>query len=137
MAKIGIDCKLYQGVAGSLATTEIGNVKDVTINLELGEEDATTREAQGWEVTEPILFSASLEFEMLWKPTDANFTALRTAFFSRAAIALAALDGASGQGLDADFRIVKFTRNEPIKGLVSVSVTAKPVFETRAPSWKT
>lgn len=136
MAKIGLDCKLYIGAAGALASTEIGNVRDVTLNLEIGEEDATTREAEGWEVTELILFSASLEFEILWKTTDANFTTLRQAFFNKAAVALAALDGAGGQGLDADFKIAKFTRSEPIKGIVTASVTAKPVYLTRAPSWK-
>jgi hypothetical protein len=136
MALIGLNCKLYVGAAGSLATTEIGNVRDVTLNLEVAEEDATTREAQGWEVTELILFSASLEFQILWKTTDANFTTLRTAFFAKSAVALAALDGAAGQGLDADFKISKFTRTEPIKGIVVADITAKPVFLTRAPTWK-
>lgn len=135
--KIGLNCKFYRGAAGATAGTEIQNVKDLTMNLEVTEEDATTREGDGWETPEPILFRMSLEWEMNWKPGDANFQALRQAFFAKSAIALAALDGVGGEGIDADFKIFKFARSEPVAGIVKVSVTAKPVYVTRSPNWKT
>ncbi|HUT10072.1 MAG TPA: hypothetical protein VMY35_17355 [Phycisphaerae bacterium] len=133
--RIGLDCKFYRGPAGALASLEVKNVKELTLVLELTEEEATTREAEGWEMTEPILFRSSLEWTMNWKPSDTNFAAFKTAFFAKAAIALAALDGPGGEGLDADYKMFRFTRAEP-KGIVTVSCLAKPVFVSRAPKWK-
>ena len=36
---LGLDAVLYRGTAGAKATTEVTNVKDLTINLESGEAD--------------------------------------------------------------------------------------------------
>lgn len=40
-----------------------------------------------------------------------------------------------GEGLDADFSITNFTRNEPLEEAITASVTAKPTYSTRAPAW--
>lgn len=42
---LGMNAKIYQGPAGSelSSLTEMGNVKDVTLTLEAGEADVTTR----------------------------------------------------------------------------------------------
>ncbi|MBW1649018.1 MAG: hypothetical protein JRJ72_13120, partial [Deltaproteobacteria bacterium] len=47
---LGMNAKIYQGSAGAdlLTVTEMSNVKDVTLNLEAGEADITTRGNQGW-----------------------------------------------------------------------------------------
>ena len=133
--KLGMEAKLCYGPAGSTATTELTNVKDVTLNLETGEADVTTRGNQGWRATVATLKNGSVEFEMLWDTADAGFTAIQQAYFSNTPIALAILDGASGSGLDADFSITNFTRNEPLEEAITVSVTAKPTYSTRAPAW--
>ena len=36
---LGLDAVLLRGVAGSTGTTEVKNVKDLTLNLESGEAD--------------------------------------------------------------------------------------------------
>ena len=113
--KLGMEAKLYYGPAGSTATTELTNVKDVTLNLETGEADVTTRGNQGWRATVATLKNGSVEFEMIWDTGDAGFTAIRQAYFNNTAIALAIPDGESGEGLDADFSITNFTRNEPLQ----------------------
>jgi hypothetical protein len=135
--RLGMEAKLYYGPAGSTATTELTNVKDVTLNLETGEADVTTRGNQGWRATVATLKNGSVEFEMIWDTGDAGFTAIREAYFNNTAIALAILDGESGEGLDADFSITNFTRNEPLEEAITVSVTAKPTYSTRAPAWAT
>ena len=132
--KLGMEAKLYYGAAGATANTELTNVKDVTLNLETGEADVTTR---GWRATVATLKNGSVEFEMIWDTSDAGFTAIREAYFNNTAIALAILDGANGEGLDADFSITNFTRNEPLEEAMTVSVTAKPTYSTRAPAWVT
>ena len=45
--KLGLDAKIFHGTAGTKATTEMSNVTDVTLNLETGEADITTRAAEG------------------------------------------------------------------------------------------
>ena len=72
---LGMNAKIYQGAAGASGDafddlTELSNVKDVTLNLEAGEADATTRANGGWRATASTLRECSAEFQMLWKPSD-------------------------------------------------------------------
>jgi predicted secreted protein len=133
--KLGMECKLYHGAAGATATTLLANVKDLTLNLEKGEADVTTRANQGWRAVVATLKSGSVEFEMVWDTEDAGFAALKNAYFNNTPIALAILDGENGEGLDADFSVTNFTRNEPLEEAVTVNVTVKPTYSTRAPAW--
>ena len=133
--KLGMEAKLYYGRAGSTANTELNNVKDVTLNLETGEADVTTRGNQGWRATVATLKSGTVEFEMIWDTGNAGFTAIKNAYFNNTPIALAILDYENGEGLDADFSITNFSRNEPLEEAITVSVTAKPTYSTRAPAW--
>ena len=122
---LGMNAKLYYGAAGGSAATEMGNVRDVTLTLEAGEADVTTRANQGWRATAPTLRECTAEFEMVWDPTDAGFTAIKNAFLSAGLIALKVLDQAGGQGPDGDFAITSFSRNEALEEAITVSVTAK------------
>ncbi|MBK9126279.1 MAG: hypothetical protein IPM13_00545 [Phycisphaerales bacterium] len=71
---LGMDAKLYYGTAGAAAATLMGNVRNVTLNLEAGEADVTTRANSGWRATAPTLRECSVEFEMVWDPDDEGFT---------------------------------------------------------------
>ena len=128
---LGMNAKIYQGPAESelSSLTEMGNVKDVTLTLEAGEADVTTRGNSGWRATAPTLRECTAEFEMLWKPGDAGFEAVKTAFLSAGTIRLAVLTGAHDEpgteGPLGDFSITNFSRNEPLEEGVTVSVTAK------------
>lgn len=133
--RLGLNAKLYYGTAGAKAATELTNTKDVTLNLEKGEADVTTRASNGWRSMIGTLKDGSVEFEMNWDTEDAGFVAIKNAFFDDTAIALFVADGANGSGLDADFTVTKFTRNEPLEEALTVSVTVKPTTLTRAPAW--
>jgi hypothetical protein len=133
--RLGMQAKLYHGTAGATATTELTNVKDVTLNLETGESDVTTRASNGWRATIATLKNGSVEFTLIWDPDDAGFTAIKDAYFGNSAIAMAVLDGEGGSGLDADFAVTNFTRNEPLEEAITVNVTVKPTYVTRAPTW--
>lgn len=138
--KLGMQAKLYfktGGVGGGGAWTEMTNVKDVTLNLEAGEADVTTRANNGWRATIATLRDGSVEWEMVWDTADAGFTAIKNAYFNGAIIGLSVMDGdiASGQGLQADFSITNFSRSEPLEEAMTVSVTAKPTYSTSAPTW--
>lgn len=136
---LGLNCKLFRGVAGTTAATEMKNVKDVSCSLETGEADITTRAADGWRVNVATLKEATIEFGMLYDTEDSDLNAISEAFFNNTAIALFVSDG-NGSGLDCDAVITQFNVEQNLEEGVNVSVTAKPTNiggETgRAPVWK-
>jgi len=142
--KLGMNGKLYYSdtlLDGSTNTpdtvswNEISNVTDVTVNLETGEADATTRGNNGWRQTLATLKDGSIEFEMNWEPTDAAFAALKDAWLNGNNIALAAMDGAiataDNEGLVGNFSVTNFSRAEPLEEVMRVSVTVKPASQTQ------
>lgn len=149
MAKfvLGTDAKMYYGAPEDAlgALTEFDFVKDITVNLERGETDVTTRENAGWRGTGSTLRECTVDFEMVWpSPTDtstgfaarqAQFDAIRDTYLNAAGdysdgeIELAILDGAKAtsgvQGPKGRFVITSFNRSEPLEEALSVSVSAK------------
>jgi len=136
MAKrIGLNGKLYYGTAGSTAGTEVTNARDVTLALEKGEADSTVR-GDTWESTTTTLLSGSIEFDLLWDSADTACEAIRAAFFAGTVLAFLQLDAASGKGIDADFEVVRWGREEPLRDMMRVPVTIKPTNVNRAPTWQ-
>ena len=146
---LGMNCKLYYGdsvltetdplnVTDGVTWAELTNAKDVNLNLEKGEADITTRANNGWRATAGTLKDGGIEFEAIWKPGDAGFTALQTAWANGTEISMMALDGAYGtagsQGLAGNFTVTNFSRSEPLEEAATVSVTIKPSSYT---SWFT
>jgi hypothetical protein len=133
---LGMNAKIYQGQAAADPTTldpstltEMGNVKDVTLSLEAGEADVTTRANKGWRATAPTLREGTCEFEMVWKPGDVGFEAIKTAFLTAGTVALAVLTGAhneaGAEGPVGNWSITNFSRSEALEEAITVSVTAK------------
>lgn len=136
--KLGMDAVLNfksGGVGGAGSWVELANVKDVTLSLETGEADITTRANAGWRATVGTLKEASVEYEMVWDTADAGFTAIKDAFFNNAVIGLQVLDGPAGEGLEADFSITNFSRSEQLEEALTVSITAKVTYDGTAPAW--
>ena len=139
--RLGLDAKLFRN-ASSYDTPdwqEMKNVKDLTLSVEAGEADATTRGNNGWRATLAALKDGSIEFEMVWDTADAGFTAIKDAFFGNTTLEFAVLDGpvdaAGSQGLRATMAITNFSRNEPLEEAITVSVTAKPTYSEHPPEW--
>lgn len=131
---LGLNAKLLRGEAGSQGTTEVKNVKDLTLSLESGEADVTTRATGGWRASVATLKEASLEFGILYDTEDADYKAFADAYFDNTPLALFVSDG-NEKGLDADWTISSFSIEQPLEEALTVSVTAKPTASTRAPSW--
>ena len=70
--KLGMNGKLYRntGTYEAPAWEEIANAKDVTLSLETGEADVTTRANNGWKASKATLKDGSVEFEMVWDTED-------------------------------------------------------------------
>ena len=141
--RLGMDAKLYRNTGTYAAPTwvEVSNVKDVTLNLEKGEADVTTRANGGWRATVGTLKDASIEFQMVWDTVDAGFDAIRQAFFNNTPLEFAVMDGditdPDSEGLRATFDIFNFTRNEALEEAIMVDVSIKPTYADNAPEWIT
>jgi hypothetical protein len=114
--------------------TECGAARDVTVSVEMGEADVTTRASAGWENTEPALKKMSINFELLYDPDDAGFAALEAAVQSRAVIGLQAVD-ADGKGVMGDFKIFSWVKTEALDGADVYAVTCKVARSANPPEW--
>ena len=72
---LGLDAILMRGPAGTTGSTEVKNVKDLTLNLESGDADVTTRATKGWRASVATLKEASLEFNILYDTEDEDYNA--------------------------------------------------------------
>lgn len=122
---LGMNAKIYIGDPGGTPSTEMTNVKDVTLTLSTGEADITTRANSGWRATVSTLKECTVEFEMVWLPGDAGFDYIKAAYLANTLIALKILDKASGEGPDGDFAVTNFSRNEALEEAIKVSVSCK------------
>ena len=142
--RLGLNAKLYLkpgGLAGAAAWIEMGNVKDVTLNLEKGDADVTTRANNGWKASVPTTKEAKLETTLVWDTTDAGFIAIQQAFFQNTAIGVLVLDGpqtvAGHQGLLADMGVMTFSRKEGLEEALTVEVSLKVFYSQTPPQWVT
>lgn len=154
---LGMNAKIYYLSTGTRATwgtadgdgvhegaapgnlTEMGNAKDVTLTLEKGEADVTTRANNTWRATVGTLKDGSVEFESNWKKTDAGFAKIFNAWLNDTPIAFAVLDGdkavAGTEGLWADFAVINISRSEPLEEAITATITLKPTESDVAPEW--
>jgi hypothetical protein len=162
MAKLGLNAKLYRYAPTPAADraswlddgTEtdgtildqapadlsvIGAVRDLTLNLEKGEADVTTRGNSGFRAILGTLKDASLEFDTVWDGADAEQVALLASYNTGAVIALAILDAAydtvGAQGLWADFTVVGCSHGQELEEGQKVTWTIKPALTSVPPEW--
>lgn len=156
-ALLGLNAKAYRLTTGTRATwgaadanginggaapanlDPMDQVKDVTINIESGDADVSTRGNNGWKANLQTLNDASVEISMVYDPADADYIALLGAFLKKTSIALALLDAdkaTSGtQGLWADFMVTSIKKGEPLEEAQMVDITVKPALSSVAPQW--
>ena len=138
--RLGLDAKLYRNTSTTgTEWVELSNVKDVTLSLEKGEADVTTRANGGWRATVGTLKDASIEFQMVWDTDDDGFTAIQQAFFTNTPIEVAVMSGditdPESEGLQATCDVLSFTRNEALEEALLVDVSLKPTYAATAPQW--
>lgn len=141
--RLGLEAVLYRnnGTYAAPALVRVDNVVDLTVNLEKAEANVTTRGNNGWEALLGSLKTGSIDFNIIWNTTDANFTALKNSFFSATPLPIeffimsADVDEADSEGLRATFDVFKFTKNEQLREAQSVDITIKPTISANAPQW--
>ena len=132
MAKIGLNAKLYRGVAGSTAATEMLNVTDVTYNDERSVADISTR-GSDLELGAVTLRKLTLDWEMFVDECDGDYEAIADAYLNKTAIALVCVSSVDGSGIDGDFLIVKLNQKQPLKDAIKAEVSVIPTYITRYP----
>jgi len=141
--RIGMEGKLYRNSGDYLTPVwvELPNVKDLTLTLEKGEADVTTRGNAGWRATVGTLKEGSIEFEMVWDTDDPSFNAIKDGYFLDTPLEMAVMDGdvvvSGSEGLRASFAVTSFSRSEPLEEAMSVSVNLKVAYAEHAPEWMT
>ena len=155
--KLGMNGRLYRLTTGTRASwgtadsdgihvaaapanlDEVGNVRDVTLNLSQDVADVTTRGNNGWKASAATLKDGSIEFEMLWDPANDDFAKVFAAWLNNTTIAVAVLDGTKTtdgvQGLWADFAVIDFSKEEPLTDAQKVKVKLQPGASNVAPEW--
>lgn len=128
---LGKDAKAYYGTSGQplSALTELTNVRDLTLNRGRSEADVTTR-GSAWDLIAVVRKNASIDFEMLFKKSDAGFDAIRAAFDDGTELEMAFLTGDKGtsgtKGIQASFSVFQFNESQNLDGVLTVDVTVKP-----------
>jgi hypothetical protein len=136
--RLGKDAKLYRntGTYGSPVWDVINNVRDLTLNGDFDEGDATTRGAGGVKQTEPTLLNASIEWEMVEDLADTDYTTLLIAHYGRTMMDLFACSGAFNTTGETFFRseckMPGWKKTEPLGDVNKIAVTAKPCYSTNA-----
>lgn len=132
--RVGLDGKFLYGAAGSTASTEASNVDNVTLNLSAQVAEAIKR-GKTWKTSKVTILEASIDFETWSVEGDAFISAVKAAFIGRSRIALYPKDADGGEGLNADYYISSFSRNESNPEFIKYSVTAVTTDEIRDPAW--
>ncbi len=128
----GKDFKLYRNsddpYDNSPTWTLVDNVRDLTRNLEKALADASIR-GSTFRQQVGTLKDLSLDFQMVYDPSDTDLVAYENAFYDDSNIETLILDGpigtAGSKGIRFMAQITKFTVNEALEdvGLVDVTVT--------------
>ena len=113
----------------------------MTINLEAGDADVTTRAGGGFRQSVATLKDGSVDFQMVWDTSDDGFTAFKNAFFNNTSIECSFMDGliatTGSQGLHADFSVTNFSRSEALEEALMVDVSLKITKSDNTPEWLT
>jgi hypothetical protein len=115
----GIDCAL------TIGSSSFTGVKEVTLTAERNEADVTTRASGGIATSAVTTKKFQIDIVAPYDTSQAAITTLESNFNTGSSVAVGMTN--SNITLSANFGVFKFERSEPIDGVVSVSITLKPV----------
>jgi hypothetical protein len=119
-------------MSGAVENTDFaiyGNCQDVTLTTDTDEQTITAREDGGFEATIATVKRSTIEFGARWKKGDTFFGWIKDAWLNSAEIAVMAMDGpwdtSGNSGLIGNFSVTGFSREEPVAGIMTASITLK------------
>jgi hypothetical protein len=136
--RIGLNGEFYYGTTGSTPSTEAENVDNVVLTISKRTAERIKRKKRY--VTKKVTVTeATLTFDIVDEEGDAFLAAITTAAMADTSVALYALNVAAasgGEGLNADWYITEFTRNESNPEIITYNVSAVLTDEDRDPVWE-
>jgi len=149
LERLGYEGKLYYNKTtdfGGAGTYEVPVwtdlmecIREVTLDHERSEHDATTRGSGGFELAAAGLMKVPMNVEVLHLPEDTGYQALWQAYRDRVKIARLELDRPRDEegaiGLRATWTILKFSQPQPKDGLMICSLVIKPARSAHVPEW--
>lgn len=127
--RMGLEAKLYYGTAGTTATTEATNVKDLSNTFAPNKADISDRGSRLAKYA-PGLIEASITWSSNWSDTDTFVQTMYAAAIAETPVALRTLDfknvSGQGKGWNGDFIITKADQKQPLKEGQSVDFEAFP-----------
>lgn len=145
--RLGATAKVYYntGTYGTPVWTEIDIVRDVTLNVENGEWDASYRGSGGWSIFVATLKKAEVDIDALHQPLDTGYIALRGAVmaYPPGTLDMAIFNGpiATGsvgnQGLRSLMAIMSKEATQPLEEGQMDKWKVKPGIDTagNTPTW--
>lgn len=133
--KMSFEGKLYGGAAGSTASVEDGNVRDVSYDIDTQEGETTVRGTAG---TPPVSSSRvtqivlKVSFNKLNKSSDTILSDMLAAASAGTPYALRLKDYSAGKGFDGDVNL-KVKHGEPFGKEQTYDFEATPNNESREP----
>jgi hypothetical protein len=133
--RIGLEGVFLYGTAGTTPTTEAVNVDSVALAISKRTAERIKRHKK-YVAKKVTVTEATLSFEITDEEGDAFLSAVKTGAMNDTALAMYATDITSGEGLNADWYITEFSRDENNAEMISYKVTAVLTDEDRDPSWE-
>lgn len=138
--KVGLDCRAYYNASGDWNSPDfrhVASATEVSLNLETGEADISTR-GSTWRKRLATLLDATITITAYFD-NSAAIAAFRAAYLSRSAIEVLILDGPieqeGAEGLRAVCQVMSFNRGEPLEEGVTVEITLQPTVASHEPEW--
>lgn len=133
----GKDFKLYLGGQDPYdydnpTWVEVTNARDVTRSVDASLADASIRGSTFRQQVSTLL-ELSTDVQMVYDTSDANMLAFQSAFYNRAPVLIADLDGSINtvgtRGIQYTAQVTKFTVNEALEDVGLVDITLVPGYD--------
>lgn len=135
----GVDCKIYLNT-GTYATptwTEWTSIVNATLNMEVGEFDASRRGSGAWRERGTTLRDISVDGECIKDKDDTTFVAIESSVQSNASVELLIMDGdrtsANSDGVRGLFRALSWNEGQELEEGVSIDFNFRPYPNTDSP----
>lgn len=134
--KLGYECKLQVSATASTApaasSSELANIKDVTVTLNRTAVDATTRAAGAFKTYMPGQIDSEISFKMLAdgdSESNSLCTTIRNAWLNGTALAMKISLG-DGYYFMADFIVTDMSNGQALEDVVAYDIKVKPTLKS-------
>ena len=124
--------KLGKDAVLKIDSTELKNIKDVSLNLSANTTDVTTRKSAGWVEEMTTTRTLEITFQALFDSEDTVFNSLQTAFMNGTTVEVEI----SGSGtLNATCVVSNFSITQALTDAITVDITLKPTAGEAPPTF--